>query len=297
LEENQRHVVLPLKAVIVVGNLTVGGSGKTPMTAWLALRLRAAGYRVGIVSRGYGRKGTEHSLLVRPGADPAAVGDEPILLARRTGVPVWVDRDRVRAARALAELGAEVVISDDGMQHHQLPRDIAILMLDGRRRLGNGLCLPAGPLREPRTVAARADFVVSTGGQPQQGEYLMELLPGAEVQAVSGSGASRPLGAFAGRPAHAVAGIADPDRFFVALEREGIDVIRHPFRDHHRFRARDIDFDDPYPVLMTEKDAVKCTGFADVRHWYWPVSAKPEPAFEGALLQRLETCIRLKYLG
>ncbi|AGA32530.1 Tetraacyldisaccharide 4'-kinase [Thioalkalivibrio nitratireducens DSM 14787] len=297
LEDTQRHVVLPLKAVIVVGNLTVGGSGKTPMTAWLAQSLKRAGYWPGIVSRGYGRRNAHASLPVHPGADPSAVGDEPILLARRTGVPVWVDRDRVRAARALAAQGVDVVISDDGLQHHRLPRDISILMLDGKRRLGNGLCLPAGPLREPGSAVACADFVVVTGGSPQGGEYAMRLETPGTVSSVGRHGVQRPQREFAGRPAHAVAGIADPERFFTALEAAGVDVIRHPFPDHHRFHARDIDFDDQHPVLMTEKDAVKCREFADERHWYWPVSARPDPAFEPALLRRLESMIRLKYLG
>jgi len=298
LEESQRNVFLPVKAVIVVGNLTVGGSGKTPMTAWLAGRLRDAGYRPGIVSRGYGRRNGTASLLVGPGADPAVVGDEPIMLARQTGVPVWVDRDRVRAARALAEeQGVDVVISDDGLQHHRLPRDISILMVDGRRRFGNGLCLPAGPLREPRSTAARADFVVVTGGSPQAGEYRMDLLPSEVLRRVARPVLTLPFRDLVGRPAHAIAGIADPERFFEALEEAGVEVIRHPFPDHHRFRPRHISFGDQLPVLMTEKDAVKCRDFAGERHWYWPVSAQPEAAFEQALLHRLETSIRLKYLG
>lgn len=297
LEAGQRRLVLPLKAVIVVGNLTVGGSGKTPMTAWLAQRLQAAGYRPGIVSRGYGRRDSHASQLVQPGDDPDRVGDEPILLARQTGVPVWVDRNRVRAARALAERGVDVVISDDGLQHHRLPRDISILMVDGHRRFGNGLCLPAGPLREPRSAIDRADFVVCAGGVPKPGEYGMTLQAAEAVQGLTRPEALRPLPAFRGRPAHAVAGIADPERFFSALETAGVEVIRHPFPDHHRFRARDIRFDDAYPVLMTEKDAVKCGTIADERHWYWPVSAQPDAAFEPALLQRLETCIRIHHLG
>ena len=298
LEEAQRNVLLPVKAVIVVGNLTVGGSGKTPMTAWLAGRLRDAGYRPGIVSRGYGRSNATSSLLVGPGADPAVVGDEPILLARQTGVPVWVDRDRVRAARALAEAqGVDVVISDDGLQHHRLPRDISILMVDGRRRFGNGLCLPAGPLREPRSVAAQADFVVITNGSPQPGEFRMDLVQSAILRRVDRPVRTLTCSDLEGCPAHAIAGIADPERFFDALEKVGVDVIRHPFPDHHRFRPRHIRFADELPVIMTEKDAVKCRGFADERHWYWPVSAQPEVAFEQALLRRLETSIRIKYLG
>lgn len=297
-ESRQRHVFLPLKAVIVVGNLSVGGSGKTPMTAWIATRLLAAGFHPGIVSRGYGRRKPQDSLLVRPGADPAIVGDEPILLARNTGVPVWVDRDRLRAARSLAEQqGVDVVISDDGLQHYGLQRDISILMVDGQRRFGNGLCLPAGPLREARSTVERADFVVNTGGPAQPGEYLMTLVPSESVQSVVCPGVSYRLRDFNGGPVHAVAGIANPERFFRALEAAGLEVIRHALPDHHRFRAGDIRFSDSRPILMTEKDAVKCRDFADDRHWFWPVSAQPGKAFEEALLRRLETTIRLKYLG
>ena len=211
-DTRQRHVFLPLKAVIVVGNLSVGGSGKTPMTAWVARRLVAAGFRPGIVSRGYGRRHGNDSLLVRPGADPSVVGDEPILLARNTGVPVWVDRDRLRAARALAEQqGVDVVISDDGLQHHGLQRDISILMLDGQRRFGNGLCLPAGPLREPRSSAERADFVVNTGGPAEPGEHLMVLVPSQSVHSVACPGVTCCLRDLGDGPVHAVAGIANPE--------------------------------------------------------------------------------------
>ena len=296
-EAARRHLILPLKAVIVVGNLTVGGSGKTPMTAWLALFLRSAGYHPGIISRGYGRRFAHGSLRVHSSADPATVGDEPLLLARRTGVPVWVDRDRVRAARALAELGVDVVISDDGLQHHKLPRDLSILMIDGRRRFGNGLCLPAGPLREPRSAATRADFIVVTGGTAGPGEYAMELVPGERVVQVGKHRGQRSLSEWVSRPVHAVAGIADPERFFQALEAHGLEVIRHPYPDHYRYRAEDLQFNDPYPILMTEKDAVKCRVFATERHWFWPITARPEPAFAPALLDHLKTCIRLKYLG
>jgi len=297
LEATQRHVVLPLKAVIVVGNLTVGGSGKTPMTAWLALLLRSAGFLPGIISRGYGRRSPQSSLLVHSHASPLLVGDEPLLLARRTGVPVWVDRDRVRAARALAERGVDIVISDDGLQHHQLPRDINILMVDGRRRFGNGLCLPAGPLREPRSAAARADFVIVTEGPAGPGEYTMDLVPADNAISVAHGRARRPLREWLGRRVHAVAGIADPERFFQAIAAQGIEPIRHPFPDHHDYRPEDLSFNDPYPVLMTEKDAVKCRDFATDRHWFWPITARPEPALAPALLNHLQNCIRLKYLG
>jgi tetraacyldisaccharide 4'-kinase len=281
-----------LRAVIVVGNLTVGGSGKTPMTAWLARRLRAAGYRVGVVSRGHGRaQGGPGGQEVSPEDDPGRVGDEPLLLARATGVPVRVDRDRLRAARALAQSGVEVVISDDGFQHHRLPRDLAILMVDGVRRFGNGLCLPAGPLREPPAGAARADFIVVTGATPGPGEYRMALEPEPVLRPVAGDGPGVAPEVLRGR-VHAVAGIADPGRFFRLLEGAGFEVIAHPFPDHHRFLPGDIHFGDGLPVLMTEKDAVKCAAFADRRHWFWAVSARPEDALERALLARLEAIAR-----
>ena len=294
-QEQARHgVIIPAKAVIVVGNLTVGGSGKTPMTVWLARRLAAAGYRPGIVSRGYGGRGDVAGIEVTSDSDPVVVGDEPLLIAQRTGVPVQVDRDRVRGARALTERGVDVVIADDGMQHHRLPRDITILMVDGRRRFGNGLCLPAGPLREPKGARERADFVVVTGGETGPGEVPMELVPASRLQRVDGQGEGRRPRRFARRDAHAVAGIADPERFFRTLEEAKIDIIRHPFPDHHRFLPHQIRFDDDLPVLMTEKDAVKCRSFAQENHWYWPVAARVPRQFEAALLERLETVNGLK---
>ncbi|WP_019584122.1 tetraacyldisaccharide 4'-kinase [Thioalkalivibrio sp. ALE16] len=296
-EQLRRDITIPAKAVIVVGNLTLGGSGKTPMTVWLAKRLRAAGYRPGIVSRGYGGRGDVAGIAVTPDSDPVVVGDEPLLIARRTGVPVQVDRDRVRGARALTEQGVDVVIADDGMQHHRLPRDITILMVDGKRRFGNGLCLPAGPLREPRRARERADFVIVTGGEAGPGEIAMELVPASRLLRVDGADESRKPHRFARRDAHAIAGIADPERFFRTLEAAKIGIIRHPFPDHHRFLPHQIRFDDELPVLMTEKDAVKCRSFAQDNHWYWPIAARLPTTFEPALLARLETVSRLKHLG
>lgn len=296
-ERGRREVRIPVKAIIVVGNLTVGGSGKTPMTIWLARRLRAAGYRPGIVSRGYGGRGSHAGIPVTRYSNPFVVGDEPVLMARHTGVPVQVDRDRVRGARMLAERGVDVIIADDGMQHHRLPRDITVLMVDGTRRFGNGLCLPAGPLREPRAARERADFVVVAGADVEADEIPMQLVPGSRLLRVDGVEESRRPARFAGREAHAIAGIADPERFFRMLEAAGIGVIRHPFPDHHRFLPHQIRFGDGSPVLMTEKDAVKCRPFAQHNHWYWPVAARLPATFEPALLARLETVRRLKHLG
>jgi tetraacyldisaccharide 4'-kinase len=326
-----------VRAILVVGNLTVGGSGKTPMTLWLAERLRAEGYRVGIVSRGHGRMTRSSGGAVQADSHATEVGDEPLLLARRSGVPVWVDHDRLRAVWALAEHGVEVILSDDGWQHHRLRGDLHLLMVDGQRRFGNGWCLPAGPLREPLTARARADFTVCVEGEPQPGEYAMTLAgpdcvyavidhaqhaghadPAVPSDPAGHSGAAVPsqpagysgppgypgqAGSLAPLPAsvqicalqtlarqgpvHAVAGIADPERFFRALESRGLTIIRHPFPDHHPYRPQDLRFPDDLPVLMTEKDAVKYTAFADTRHWFWPVTAQIDSGFATALLSAL----------
>lgn len=267
---------VPARAVIVVGNLTVGGTGKTPMVVWLCRLLASRGYRPGVVSRGHGgRRDHAKALLVTSQSDPAHVGDEPVLIATRTGCPVVVDRRRPRGARLLvSELGCDVVVADDGLQHYALARDLEIVMVDGARRFGNGLCLPAGPLRESAERLRDADFVVVTG-QPRDGEYGMELAATVAMK-VRDPSVVQPLTAFAGMAVHAVAGIGHPPRFFAMLEAARMRVDRHPFPDHHPFSAADIRFPDSLPVLMTEKDAVKCRDIVDDRHWFVPVSASPD---------------------
>ena len=257
------------RPVIVIGNLTVGGSGKTPFAAWLARALAAQGLRPGIVSRGYGGR-ARGPLRVAPDTDPAEAGDEPVLLARRSGAAVVVARDRVAAARVLVP-EVDVILADDGLQHYRLHRDLEIVVVDGVRRFGNGWLLPAGPLREPRRRAAAAQLVVVNGGTAGEGEIGMRLQPGEVVSFVSGE--RRPLAAFAGRRVHAVAGIGDPARFFATLRAAGVEPIEHPFPDHAVLTAADIGFADELPVLMTEKDAVKCTGFATARHAWLEVEA------------------------
>ncbi len=256
--------------VVVVGNLTVGGTGKTPLVIWLAARLVAAGRRPGIVTRGY--RGTAASArLIDASDDPAIVGDEPLLLARRTGLPVAIGRERPAAARLLIDAGCDVILSDDGLQHAALARNCEIAVLDGVRRFGNGRLLPAGPLRETPLRLASVDAVVVNGGTPAAGEFAMRLVAASAVNLRDG--AVKPLGEFAGAAVHAVAGIADPERFFAMLRERGIILTTHALDDHARIAARDIRFADDKPVLMTEKDAVKCTGLADDRHWYVPVDA------------------------
>jgi tetraacyldisaccharide 4'-kinase len=257
--------------VIVVGNLTVGGTGKTPLVCWLVERLRDLGFVPGVVTRGHG--GSEHApRMVRAGDDPAKAGDEPVLLARRTQAPVAVGRDRPAAAQRLIEAGCNVIVSDDGLQHYALARDCEVVVIDGDRRFGNGWLLPAGPLRESRARLATADAVVVNGGRALlEGAFSMRLEAGG---AVALSGARRlPLEAFAGERVHAVAGIGHPERFFNMLRAHGIEVTGHPLADHARIAPENIRFDDGLPVLMTEKDAVKCASAADTRHWYVPVNA------------------------
>lgn len=272
------------RPVIVVGNLTVGGTGKTPLTIWLAKQLRQRGLNVGLVSRGYGR---EEGGLREVTADSPwqEVGDEPLILHRRTGCPTLVGADRVAAAGALADRGAAVILADDGLQHLRMKRDCEIVVVDGSRGFGNGRLLPAGPLRESTSRARAADALVVSGGtdgQPVRGvppdlaaaALRMRLAAGEARQvAASGQAQPQPLEAFRGRPLHAVAGIGNPRRFFADLRAHGLEIIEHPFPDHHAFAAADLDFGDGLAVLMTEKDAVKCRQAAGPRLWYVPVEA------------------------
>lgn len=272
--------------VIVVGNISVGGTGKTPLVVWLVKLLQQAGYRPGIITRGYGGQAQQWPQQVAPGSDPLLVGDEPVLLAQRCGCPIVAAPDRVAAARQLLEhSGCDILIGDDGLQHYRLRRDIEIVVVDGVRRFGNGHLLPAGPLREPLSRLRRVDYVV-VNGVAASGELAMELLPGM-LSSLSDSDRTASLADFHGQQLHAVAGIGNPSRFFDLLRREGIPVIEHPFPDHHRFVAEDLAFADGLPLLMTEKDAVKCRRFADARMWYLPVEARLDHSFAARLLRQL----------
>ncbi len=271
--------------LVVVGNVTVGGTGKTPLVAWLAQGLAGAGLRVGIVARGYRGRARTWPQQVRPDSDPRMVGDEAVLLARACGCPMAVGPDRVAAARALVEHHrCDVVLCDDGLQHHRLARDMEIAVLDGVRRLGNRRCLPAGPLREPARRLRDVDLVV-TNGLPGPGELGMRLRVSALRRL--GDGRREPLGAWRGRRVHAVAGIGHPARFFESLRRAGLDVVPHAFPDHHDFRARELAFGDGLPVVMTEKDAVKCErlGLADA--WAAEAEVEADPRILERVLARL----------
>jgi tetraacyldisaccharide 4'-kinase len=274
--------------VIVVGNITVGGTGKTPLVAWLVQQLRARGLAVGVVSRGYGRRGAG-AQMVTADADAAEVGDEPLLLVRRLGVRLAVGRERAAAVRLL-EVDCDVIVADDGLQHYALARDFEIAVIDGRRGLGNGLLLPAGPLREPATRLARVDAVVVNGsGVAPAGALRMEVEATRLVGVANGVEAAAT--AFAGRRVHAVAALGHPQRFFELLRRLGITVIEHPFPDHQPLTAADLDFSDGLPVLMTEKDAVKCWRFAGPDAWYLEVAARFADADAARLLDRVEAAV------
>ncbi len=285
-----RSVRLPVP-VIVVGNLTVGGTGKTPLTIALAEALRARGYRPGVVSRGYGGR-QRGPLLLGDTPDPAEVGDEPCLI-RAAGVPVAIGRERPVAAQTLLDAGCDVVIADDGLQHYALARDVEICVIDGVRRFGNQRLLPAGPLREPLARLERVDFRVCNGAEPAPGEFPMQLQAG-EVVALH-NGVRRSLADFAGQRVHAVAAIGNPSRFFASLRAAGIEPVEHAFADHHAFVAGDLEFDDQLPVLMTDKDAVKCRRFARPNWWRVPVRAELPVVFYDALVERLERLRRDAY--
>ncbi len=252
----------------------------------MAAFLRGQGYRPGLVSRGYGGQAAHWPQSVDAKSDPREVGDEALLLARRSGCPMVVGPDRVAASRELLErYNVNVIISDDGMQHYHLARDIEIAVLDGERRLANGLCLPAGPLREPAGRLKSVDFIVSNG-QAREGEWAMRLEAGNVVSLHDGE--SRPAAGLFNGAVHAVAGIGNPARFFHTLRTLGVEPVEHAFPDHHPYRKGELDFNDTLPVLMTEKDAVKYLDYAGERHWYLPVDAHLPVEFGERVLAALE---------
>jgi tetraacyldisaccharide 4'-kinase len=277
--------------VIVVGNLSVGGTGKTPLLIYLAKLLRQEGRRPGIIGRGYGGRAKRWPQWVDKNSDPAEVGDEAVLIAAQTGCPAAVGPARAAAARLLLENGVcDVILSDDGLQHYALGRTLEIAVIDGERRFGNGFCLPAGPLREPISRLRDVDLVVCNGAAREAGEYAMQV--GGDTAVNLFTGEQRALNAFALQSCHAVAGIGNPRRFFELLRGAGIECITHSFPDHYAYEAADIDFCDGKPVLMTEKDAVKCRRFAREHDWYIPVQVVPQAGFSERFLHLLRAKTR-----
>lgn len=289
------RVVKVSAPVIVVGNITVGGTGKTPLVPWLVGILRSRGMQPGIVSRGHGGKAGAPQ-PVTPESDPAVCGDEAVMLARCCNAPVWVGTDRVAVAQALlaAHPGCNVIVSDDGLQHYRLARDVEIAVVDGGRGLGNGFMLPAGPLREPATRLTAVDAIVVNISQ-SAAVGLKTTAPAAFAMSLAGSefynllNPERRTGPehFRNRRLHAVAGIGNPQRFFDHLRRLGLNFTAHPFPDHHRFTAADLVFAGADAVVMTAKDAVKCRQFAHENYWVLPVVAEIDPALGELVLHKL----------
>jgi tetraacyldisaccharide 4'-kinase len=277
-----RHRVRVGVPVVVVGNLTVGGTGKTPLVAWLSQHLAACGMRVAIVSRGYGgRARGVNRVTVHSRA--SEVGDEPLLLARRSQATVFVARDRVAAAKAAVADRADIVIADDGLQHLALKRDCEIVVIDGQRGFGNGCLLPRGPMRERPGRLRRVNAVVVNGAVTRPEFHLPKFVQGTHFQMnlrpgdawpVRGGASLRSLASFRGTGVHAVAAIGNPRRFFDMLRNAGLTIYEHPMPDHHPIKPGDLNFGDALPILMTEKDAVKCAAFADERCWFVPVTAE-----------------------
>ncbi|MDH5357772.1 MAG: tetraacyldisaccharide 4'-kinase [Gammaproteobacteria bacterium] len=272
--------------VIIVGNISVGGTGKTPFVIWLAKRLQQAGYRPGIVSRGYGGKAKQYPQQVTPHSDPKIVGDEPVIISRHTNCPMAVAPNRVSAGQMLLKhYDCDIIIADDGLQHYALGRDIEIAIVDGSRLFGNHYCLPAGPLREPISRLKKTDFIVHNGSQSSP-EFNMTLSQRHAIN-LSDPTLAKELDYFKNKTVHAIAGIGNPTCFFKQLTDQGISITPHPFTDHHSFVAKDLYFNDDNPILMTEKDAVKCQQFANKNMWYIPIEATISGKLDQQLIDKL----------
>ncbi|MCW8826041.1 MAG: tetraacyldisaccharide 4'-kinase [Gammaproteobacteria bacterium] len=279
--------------IIVVGNITVGGSGKTPTVIWLCSELKRLGKNPGIISRGYGGQAEIWPQDVTAESAPQMVGDEAVLLSTRTGCPMVVGPDRVAAAQMLHDKhGVDIIISDDGLQHYRMQRDIELVIIDGKRRFGNRFLMPAGPLREPVRRLKSVDFVINNGGEAisgQQQEIEMRLQPATLYNLKSGEQIE--VADFIerfGNSVHAVAGIGNPVRMFNLLSELGFNVTEHPFTDHHPFQPVDLELLPELPIIMTEKDAVKCTQFATENHWALPIEAQLPEGFAEKIIQQLE---------
>lgn len=286
----RHHIFTSIKLpvpVIIVGNISVGGTGKTPLTLWLAEQLLANGWHPGIISRGFGGSGN-HPQEVQQDSNPADVGDEPVLMTQRKLCPVWVGRNRPAAAQALlsAHPECDVILSDDGLQHYRLQRDVEIVVIDGIRRFGNGFLLPAGPLREMPSRLIEVDAIVINGGQANPGEYAMQL-EGVHFYNLLNPGITLTAADFLGQSVHAIAGIGHPERFFGHLSKLGITAQTHAFPDHHTYSAADLAYEGANALLMTEKDAVKCIAFADEKCWVLRVEAHLDTALVQLILKKI----------
>jgi len=272
--------------VIVVGNITVGGTGKTPLVIWIANFLKESGFTPGIISRGYMGKAKSWPQQVRPDSDPVIVGDEAILISRQSACPMAVGPDRVAAAQALLKYSScDIIISDDGLQHYALHRTIEVVVIDGVRRFGNGQCLPAGPLRESVNRIDKADFLV-TNGIASQGEFAMRY-SGKKLFSLLDLNLTMMLADFKNKKVHAVSAIGNTQRFYDYLRSQGLDIIEHSFPDHYMYSMKDLDFDDDLDIIMTEKDAVKCQRYKIKNCWYLPIKVEMKKDFGLRLLNKI----------
>ena len=275
--------------IIVVGNLTIGGTGKTPLVKHIALELIKRGYKPGIVSRGYGGKFKE-TLQVTEDTPVKNTGDEAQILAK-LNIPFYIDKNRVRAVKTIIKNhNCDVIISDDGLQHYAMGRDIEIAVIDGKRRFGNSLTFPAGPLRESKKRLQSVDFIVNNSGPTEENEYLMSISPSKFVHLKSGKSYSVEKWPMH-KQIHAVAGLGNPGRFFDLLEKLGFDINRHPFPDHHNFLSSDIYYLDHLPIVMTEKDASKCKDFDNNKIWYLTIDADVNNKFIENIDKRLKSIL------
>ena len=284
--------------VVVVGNITVGGVGKTPLVAALVSLAREAGFKPGIVSRGYGGKAPYYPYAVTGGSDASHTGDEPLMLAQRCRCPVVVDAKRVEAVQYLLQNNdCDLVISDDGLQHYALGRDMEIAVIDGARGLGNGQFLPAGPLREGPERLQEVDWIIVNGEgfRSEEESHLMQLRASQLVHLKTGE--VKPVDELVGEEVHAVAGIGNPERFFTTLQKQGYQLQRHAFADHHAFQISDLPVNDGKAIIMTEKDAVKCLQIADDRCWYLSVDAELDDEFVTKFPRQLKDLAGLKKLS
>jgi len=276
--------------VVIVGNISVGGTGKTPLTLALAAQLIAHGKHPVIISRGYG--GSAHQAqAVTPNSTAQQVGDEPLLMAQRNLCPVWIGENRVATAHAAlaAHPECDVILCDDGLQHYRLQRDVEIVVVDAARQFGNQFLLPAGPLREPVSRLKSVAAIVYNGGTQAasakqfamqlQGEIFYNLLTPSQTATAN---------QLQGLRCHAIAGIGNPERYFAALKKLGLSCTNHAFADHHAYRAEELNFSDCDALLLTEKDAVKCAPFADARYWVLRVEAQISPAFIELILRKMQ---------
>ena len=275
--------------IIVVGNLTIGGTGKTPLVKYIASELIKRGYKPGIVSRGYGGKFKE-TLKVDSNTSVKQTGDEAQILSK-LNIPFYIDKNRVRAVEKIIENhDCDVIISDDGLQHYKMKRDIEIAVIDGKRRFGNKLTFPAGPLRESIKRLSTVDFVVNNSGPTEENEFLMSISPSEFVHLKSGKSygvEDWPMH----NQVHAVAGLGNPGRFFDLLDKLGFDIVRHPYPDHHNFDSSDLFYLDHLPIIMTEKDASKCKDFDNNKIWYLKIDADVNNKFIDQLQSKLEEII------